>query len=79
MKIVSIVGARPQFVKVAAIDWVIPDNPDLDHLVIHTGQHYDEKLSASFFDELDIRPPDFNLEVGSGSHGLQTGKMLIEI
>ena len=79
MKIVSIVGARPQFVKVAALDWVIPDYPGLEHFVIHTGQHYDEKLSARFFDELDIRPPDYNLEVGSGSHGLQTGRMLIEI
>jgi len=76
--IVSIVGARPQFVKAAAI-WRALASPaanGIRHTLIHTGQHYDERMSAVFFEELQIPAPDYNLEVGSGLHGAQTGEML---
>jgi UDP-N-acetylglucosamine 2-epimerase len=77
MNVLSIVGARPQFVKLGPIAWAAKGK--FEHRILHTGQHYDEFLSHSFFKVLDIPKPDFNLEVGSGSHGLQTGTMLIEI
>ena len=74
-------GARPQFIKLApfarAIEmWNHQNHYTLQHLTLHTGQHYDEKMSDIFFDELGIPHPDINLGVGSGSHGQQTGKML---
>jgi UDP-N-acetylglucosamine 2-epimerase (non-hydrolysing) len=73
----SIVGARPQFVKLAPIAWASSDV--FNHQILHTGQHYDPLLSDSFFDTLNIPQPDFKLGIGSGTHGHQTGKMLIEI
>jgi UDP-GlcNAc3NAcA epimerase len=77
MRIVSIVGARPQFVKAAMICRAVPAFGDrIDHRLIHTGQHYDAAMSAVFFEELHIPAPDHHLEVGSGSHGQQTGEML---
>lgn len=81
MRIVSVVGARPQFVKLAPVCRAIDahnsaSGQPIEHLVIHTGQHYDQDLSDIFFDELEIPKPDVNLEVGSGSHGQQTGQML---
>ena len=79
MKIVSIVGARPQFIKAAVIGKALDKISGAEEIVIHTGQHYDENMSKIFFDELQIRKPDYNLGVGSGSHAEQTGKMLIEI
>ncbi|WP_075888920.1 non-hydrolyzing UDP-N-acetylglucosamine 2-epimerase [Actinomyces provencensis] len=75
MRIVSVVGARPQFVKLAPISHAFA-RADLDHVIIHTGQHYDPMLSDVFFDELDIPSPDIHLGVGSGSHGHQTGAMM---
>ena len=79
MKICSIVGARPQFVKLAVICRALPKCPATEGWVdriIHTGQHYDPGLSAVFFEELMIPRPDHDLGVGSGSHGAQTGEML---
>jgi len=75
--IVSIVGARPQFIKSAPVSRVL--SAHFRTLLIHTGQHYDYGMSDIFFDEMQIHPPDFNLGVGGGSHGEQTGRMLIEL
>jgi UDP-GlcNAc3NAcA epimerase len=73
------VGARPQFLKAAAISQAIRETGELWELLIHTGQHYDAKLSASFFDELEIPSPHYNLGVGSGGHGHQTGEIMKRI
>lgn len=75
MKIMSVVGARPQFVKLAPIATAMT-NAGIDHLICHTGQHYDPMLSDVFFDDLGIPAPDVHLGVGSGSHGKQTGAIL---
>jgi UDP-GlcNAc3NAcA epimerase len=72
MKICTIVGARPQFIKAAAISRAI-------EVIVHTGQHYDDDMSAVFFRELEIPDPAYNLGIGSGTHGAQTGQMLAAI
>lgn len=77
MKICSIVGARPQFIKLAPLAGRLADTHD--HLVVHTGQHYDYEMSKAFFDDLDIPKPDIDLAVGSGSHGHQTGHILVAL
>lgn len=76
MRVISLVGARPQFVKVAVICRAVAKYDNMDHLIIHTGQHYDVRMSDVFFEQLEITPPKYNLEVGSGSHGEQTGEMI---
>lgn len=77
-KIITIVGARPQIIKSSAISRAITNvfATQLEELIVHTGQHYDENMSKVFFEEMNIPTPHFNLEVGSGSHGQQTAKML---
>ena len=77
MKVASVVGARPQFVKAAPVSAALRSRHT--EVLIHTGQHYDEDLSASFFRSLKIPEPQYNLGVGSGSHGEQTGRMLVEL
>lgn len=77
MKVATVVGARPQFIKAAAVSRRLRRRHD--EILIHTGQHYDEDMSAVFFRELDIPEPEYSLGVGSGPHGEQTGRMLVEI
>ena len=74
--VVSIVGARPQFIKAATVSRAMHDGPGIQEILVHTGQHYDENMSAIFFRELEIAPPAHHLGIGSGSHGIQTGRML---
>ena len=79
MKIINIVGARPNFMKMAPIIEAMNKYPDrIQHLLVHTGQHYDKKMSQSFFDDLGMPKPDINLEVGSGSHAEQTARIMVE-
>lgn len=77
MKIVTVIGARPQFVKAAAVSRVI--RPKITEKFIHTGQHYDVNMSDIFFTEMSIPKPDYNLGVGSGSHAKQTADMLVGV
>ena len=77
MKIACVVGARPNFMKIAPILEAMEKYPDLEPLLVHTGQHYDYEMSQIFFEELDIPKPDVYLDVGSGSHGAQTGKIMV--
>ncbi len=79
MKIATIIGARPQFIKAAVISRNIRTHPNINEILIHTGQHYDRNMSEIFFEELEIPKPQYNLGVGSGNHGEQTGKMLHQI
>jgi len=76
MRILNVVGARPNFMKIAPLMRVYRTYPQIDSLLVHTGQHYDEKMSHSFFRELDIPEPDVNLEVGSASHAVQTAEIM---
>ena len=77
MKIACVVGARPNFMKIAPILVAMKDYPKMEPILIHTGQHYDYEMSQVFFDELEIPKPDVYLGVGSGSHAVQTAKIMI--
>ena len=80
MKILSVVGARPNFMKVAPIAKALKDHAArVSHILVHTGQHYDTAMSASFFNVLGLSAPDYNLGVGSGSHAEQTGRVMIAL
>lgn len=78
IKIITIIGARPQIIKAAAISRAIKEqfSAQINEVIVHTGQHYDQNMSNVFFDELGIPKPDYNLAVGSGNHGAQTAKMI---
>ena len=76
MKIVAIVGARPNFMKIAPLMWEIQRRKDVSAKLVHTGQHYDEKMSHLFFEQLRIPKPDIDLEVGSASHAVQTAEVM---
>ena len=84
LKVISVVGARPNFMKIAPFIFAIvkynkhkKQNKIINHLLVHTGQHYDLQMSKAFFRDLNIPNPDFNLEVGSGSHAIQTAEIMI--
>ena len=79
MKVLSIVGARPQFVKAAVVSRALSMIDGIGEVLLHTGQHYDKAMSQVFFSQLGIQEPDYNLAIGSGNHGSQTGRMLSAI
>lgn len=76
MKVVTVLGARPQFIKAATVSRVVADSPDIQEIIVHTGQHYDANMSDIFFHELDIPRPHYNLNIGGGLHGAMTGRQL---
>ncbi len=76
MKIVTVLGARPQFIKAAAVSGALRAAQGVEEVLVHTGQHYDKNMSAVFFSELAIAEPCYHLGIGSGEHGRQTGRML---
>lgn len=77
MKILTIIGARPQFIKAAVVSRAFKEHrPDVQEIIVHTGQHYDANMSDVFFEELDIPKPDYNLGIGGGTHGQNTGRMV---
>src|SRR5471032_1819944 len=76
MKIVTVIGARPQFIKAAVVSRWLRETPGCTEILVHTGQHYDENMSDVFFSELEIPKPAYHLGIGSGGHGAQTGRML---
>jgi UDP-N-acetylglucosamine 2-epimerase (non-hydrolysing) len=75
-KIILVAGARPNFMKIAPLMHALENHSTLEAILVHTGQHYDEKMSHSFFDQLNIPKPHINLEVGSGSHAIQTARIM---
>lgn len=79
MKIVTVLGARPQFIKASVVSHAIAATPGLAEVLVHTGQHFDANMSAVFFAELGMNTPDYFLDIHGGSHGAMTGRMLIEI
>jgi len=78
MKIINVVGARPNFMKIAPLIEALNTRPDVEHLLVHTGQHYDRRMSQAFFEELGMPRPDMDLGVGSGSHAEQTASVMVE-
>jgi len=79
MKIITIIGARPQFIKAAIVSKAIDAHTGIKEVIIHTGQHFDYNMSDVFFSELEIHPPKYNLNIHGGSHGMMTGRMLEKI
>ncbi|MEA2096810.1 MAG: UDP-N-acetylglucosamine 2-epimerase (non-hydrolyzing) [Candidatus Cloacimonadota bacterium] len=79
MKLITIIGARPQFIKAAAVSREIAKHKDINEVIIHTGQHFDANMSEIFFEQMHIPKPDYNLEINSLSHGAMTGRMIERI
>ena len=79
MKILTVIGARPQFVKAAVVSGALRRQKGVEEFLVHTGQHFDENMSRVFFDEMGIPEPSENLSISGGGHGSMTGKMLISI
>jgi len=78
-KILTVIGARPQFIKAAALTRVFLEKKDVINVMVHTGQHYDDNMSDVFFRDLELPKPNYNLAIGSGSHAKQTGDMLVAL
>lgn len=78
-KVLTIIGARPQFIKASVVSKEIQKTDDLEEILVHTGQHFDENMSDVFFNQLSIPRPDYRLDINGGSHGSMTGRMLVEI
>lgn len=76
IKVVTIIGARPQFIKASAVSRIISQHSNCSEVIVHTGQHFDQNMSEVFFTELDIPKPQYNLGIGGGSHGEMTGRQL---
>lgn len=76
IKLILVAGARPNFMKIAPLMHVLKGNKNITPILVHTGQHYDVKMSGQFFDELNIPAPNINLEVGSASHAVQTARIM---
>lgn len=79
MKLTTIIGARPQFIKAAAVSREIAKHDSIEEIIVHTGQHFDANMSEIFFDQLQIPKPDYNLEINSLTHGAMTGRMIEKI
>lgn len=79
MKIITVIGARPQFIKAAVVSKAIKAQSNLSEIIVHTGQHFDENMSDVFFNQLDIPRPHYQLDINGSTHGDMTGRMLIEI
>jgi UDP-N-acetylglucosamine 2-epimerase (non-hydrolysing) len=79
IRLLSVVGARPNFMKIAPLVEEFNKNSDIEHCLVHSGQHYDELLSGNFFTDLGIPKPDVNLQIGSGSHAVQTAEVMKRI
>lgn len=79
MEILTVIGARPQFIKASVVSKAIQQSQTLNEIIIHTGQHFDANMSDVFFNELNIPKPDYQLNVNGSSHGAMTGRMLEEI
>lgn len=79
MKILTVIGARPQFIKAAAVSHVFAQQPDIHEILLHTGQHFDSNMSDVFFSELGVPHPVYNLGIGGGLHGAMTGAQLVGI
>ena len=78
MKVLTVIGARPQFIKAAVVSNALRIN-GINEFLVHTGQHFDENMSKVFFDEMCISEPQANLGISGGTHGKMTGEMLIEV
>lgn len=79
MKVVTIIGARPQFVKAAVVSRVLAEAQCVEEVIVHTGQHFDANMSDVFFEEMCIPKPHYNLNINGLSHGAMTGQMLEKI
>ncbi|MCK0097480.1 UDP-N-acetylglucosamine 2-epimerase (non-hydrolyzing) [Yoonia sp. F2084L] len=79
MKLLTVIGARPQFIKAATVSRAVAGRDDVNEVIVHTGQHYDANMSDVFFEELSIPKPNYHLGIGGGSHGKMTGRQMEEI
>jgi UDP-GlcNAc3NAcA epimerase len=79
MKIITVIGARPQFIKAAIVSKAFAAQNNIKEIIVHTGQHFDYNMSDVFFSELEIPPPQYNLDIHGGTHGMMTGRMLEKI